>query len=78
MQNLSLAAAAAARAGATVVVEALNSYDTPRAAIVSSRRALALIGAVRAAGAAQHRLPGRPVSPEPDGRGPDRYAGPLR
>ena len=27
-------------------------YDTPRAAIVSSRRALALIGAVRAAGAA--------------------------
>lgn len=52
VQNLSLAAAAAARAGATVVVEALNSYDTPRAAIVSSRRALALIGAVRAAGAA--------------------------
>ena len=46
------AAGAAARAGATVVVEALNSLDTPRAAIVSSRRALALIRAVRATGAA--------------------------
>ena len=51
-ENLSLAAGAAARAGATVVVEALNSLDTPRAAIVSSQRALALIRAVRATGAA--------------------------
>ena len=33
-----------------MVVEALNSYDTPRAAIVSSPRALAVIHAVRAAG----------------------------
>jgi hydroxypyruvate isomerase len=50
-ENLALAAAAAARAGATVVVESLNSYDSPRAAIVSSQRALALIEAVRAEGA---------------------------
>ena len=49
-ENLALAAAAAARAGATVVVESLNSYDSPRAAIVSSQRALAVIGAVRAGG----------------------------
>ena len=49
-ENLGAAAAAAARAGATVVVESLNSYDSPRAAIVSSQRALAVIGAVRAGG----------------------------
>jgi len=49
-ENLALAAGAARRAGATVVVEALNSYDSPRAAIVSSQRALALIYAVRAEG----------------------------
>jgi len=52
IENLALAAGAAARAGATVVVEALNSYDSPRAAIVSSQRALAVIGAVRDAGVA--------------------------
>ena len=51
-ENLALAASAAARAGATVVVEALNSYDSPRAAIVSSQRALAVIDAVRAGGVA--------------------------
>lgn len=51
-ENLTLAAAAAARAGATVVVEALNCYDTPRAVITSSERALAVIRAVRAAGVA--------------------------
>jgi Hydroxypyruvate isomerase len=39
---------AAAAAGATVVVEALNSYDSPRAALVSSRRALEVIDLVRA------------------------------
>jgi hydroxypyruvate isomerase len=48
--NLALAAAGAADAGATVVVESLNSYDSPRAAIVSSQRALAVIDAVRARG----------------------------
>jgi hydroxypyruvate isomerase len=51
-ENLALAASAAARVGATVVVEALNSYDSPRAAIVSSQSAVAAINAVRAAGAA--------------------------
>ena len=51
LENLALAAAAAARAGATIVVEPLNSYDTPRAAITSSGRAAEVIGAVRAAGA---------------------------
>jgi hydroxypyruvate isomerase len=49
-ENLALAAGAAGRAGATVVVEALNSYDSPRAAIVSSARALAVIHAARAEG----------------------------
>jgi len=51
VENLALATAAAARAGATVVVEPLNSRDTPRAAITSSRRAAEVIAAVRAAGA---------------------------
>lgn len=51
-ENLALAAGAAARAGATVVVEALNSYDSPRAPIVSSQSAMAVIDAVRAEGAA--------------------------
>jgi len=46
--QLALAARAAAAAGATVVVEALNSYDSPRAALVSSRRALEVINLVRA------------------------------
>jgi hydroxypyruvate isomerase len=52
IENLARAAAAAARAGATVVVESLNSHDTPRAAITSSERALAVIRAVRATGVA--------------------------
>src|SRR5215470_19878880 len=47
-ENLALAARAAAAAGATVVVEALNSYDSPRAALISSRRALEVINLVRA------------------------------
>jgi hydroxypyruvate isomerase len=47
-ENLALAARAAAGADATVVVEALNSYDSPRAALVSSRRALEVISLVRA------------------------------
>jgi hydroxypyruvate isomerase len=36
IENLTLAAQGAAAAGATVVVEALNSHDTPHAALVSS------------------------------------------
>jgi hydroxypyruvate isomerase len=43
LENLALAARAAAPGGATVVVEALNSYDTPRALLVSSQSALAVI-----------------------------------
>ena len=49
-ENLALAARAAASADATVVVEALNSYDSPRAALVSSQAALAVINGVRAEG----------------------------
>jgi hydroxypyruvate isomerase len=52
-ENLALATRAAAAAGATVVVESLNSHDSPRAALVTSRRALEVINLVRAqAGAA--------------------------
>jgi hydroxypyruvate isomerase len=50
IENLTLAARAAGRAGATVVVEALNSYDSPRAPLVSSEGALAVIREVRAQG----------------------------
>jgi hydroxypyruvate isomerase len=50
-ENLALAAGAAARAGATVVVEALNSYDSPRAPLVSSQSALEVVNRVRAYGA---------------------------
>jgi hydroxypyruvate isomerase len=49
-ENLTLAARAAAAADATVVVEALNSYDSPRAVLVSSRGALEVIRAARAHG----------------------------
>jgi hydroxypyruvate isomerase len=49
-ENLTLAARAAGRAGATVVVEAINSYDNPRAVLVSSQGALAVIREVRAHG----------------------------
>ena len=49
-ENLTLAARAAAAAGATVVVEALNSYDSPRAPLVSSASALEVIGEVRRQG----------------------------
>jgi len=47
-ENLVLAARAASAAGATVVVEALNSFDSPYAALVSSQRALEVINRVRA------------------------------
>jgi hydroxypyruvate isomerase len=50
-ENLALAAAAATGAGAAVVVEALNSFDHPRAVVVSSQRAFAVINRVRARGA---------------------------
>jgi hydroxypyruvate isomerase len=50
LENLALAARAASAAGATVVVEALNSYDSPRAPLVSSSGALAVIREVRTRG----------------------------
>jgi hydroxypyruvate isomerase len=50
IENLTLAARGAAAAGATVVVEALNSHDTPHAALVSSQSTLAVIGQVREQG----------------------------
>ncbi|MGH3186243.1 MAG: hydroxypyruvate isomerase family protein [Streptosporangiaceae bacterium] len=53
-ENLTLAARAAGRVGATVVVEAINSYDNPRAVLVSSRSALAVIRQVRARGGADN------------------------
>jgi hydroxypyruvate isomerase len=49
-ENLALAARAASRTGATVVVEALNSYDSPRYPLVSSKSAIAVINRVRAEG----------------------------
>jgi hydroxypyruvate isomerase len=50
LENLALAARAAAAADATVVVEALNSYDSPSAPLVSSSGALAVIREVRVQG----------------------------
>jgi hydroxypyruvate isomerase len=50
IENLTLAARSAAGAGATVVVEAINSYDTPSASVVSSAGALAVINQVREQG----------------------------
>jgi hydroxypyruvate isomerase len=47
-ENLALAARAAAHADATVVVEAVNSYDNPRAVVISSSGALAVINEARA------------------------------
>ncbi|PRX91720.1 hydroxypyruvate isomerase family protein [Allonocardiopsis opalescens] len=50
VDNLAIAARAAARIGATVVVEALNSYESPDYPIVSTEAALALIDRVRTEG----------------------------
>jgi hydroxypyruvate isomerase len=47
-ENLALAADAAAGAGATVVVEALNSVESPRYPLVSAKAAVAVIDRVRA------------------------------
>jgi hydroxypyruvate isomerase len=48
IESLTMAAAAATRIGATVLVEALNSSDTPRFPLVSSASAIALIDRVPA------------------------------
>ncbi|MCO1657708.1 hydroxypyruvate isomerase family protein [Pseudonocardia humida] len=47
VQNLVLAARAAARIGATVVIEALNSVENPHYPITTSRGALALVDQLR-------------------------------
>jgi hydroxypyruvate isomerase len=49
--NLMIAARAAAQAGATVVIEALNSRENPRYPVTSSQVAVDVIDAVRAEGA---------------------------
>ncbi|HEY9524891.1 MAG TPA: TIM barrel protein, partial [Thermopolyspora sp.] len=48
VQNLTLAAEAADRVGATVVIEALNSYESPKYPITSSLAAFELIDEVGA------------------------------
>jgi hydroxypyruvate isomerase len=48
VENLRLAAAAAASAGATVLIEAINSVDVPAFPIDSSAKAIAVIDAVGA------------------------------
>lgn len=51
LENLLLAAAAAERIGAFVVVEALNALESPRYPIISSASALGVVERARAAGA---------------------------
>lgn len=51
VENLLLAAKAAERAGATVVIEALNSFESPHYPITSSAHAFYLIDRVHTAGA---------------------------
>jgi hydroxypyruvate isomerase len=46
-ENLALTVKAAAGAGATVVIEALNSYESPRYPLVSSAAAVAVVDRVR-------------------------------
>jgi hydroxypyruvate isomerase len=48
--NLTLAARAAAGVGATVVIEALNGYESPRYPLLSAAAAVAVVDGVRAAG----------------------------
>ena len=50
VQNLVIAARAAARAGATVVIEALNAQENPRYPITSTQAAAEVIGKVRGEG----------------------------
>jgi hydroxypyruvate isomerase len=56
VENLALAAKAAERIDAVVVVEALNSYDAPRYPLTSTADALAVIERVSAAGATNVRF----------------------
>ena len=54
--NLALAAQAAGQAGATVVVEALNGYESPRYPLLSAAAVIAVVDRVRAAGASNIAL----------------------
>ena len=49
LENLTMAAEAAARAGASVLVEAINSVDVPAFPVDTSAKAIAVIGKVPAA-----------------------------
>jgi hydroxypyruvate isomerase len=49
LENLALTVKAAAGVGATVVIEALNSYENPHYPLVSSAAAVAVVDRVRAA-----------------------------
>jgi hydroxypyruvate isomerase len=49
LENLALTVKAAADVGATVVIEALNSYENPHYPLVSSAAAVAVVDRVRAA-----------------------------
>jgi hydroxypyruvate isomerase len=50
LENLALAARAAAKAGATVVIETLNSFDCPRYPLLTAADALRVIEQLRAGG----------------------------
>jgi hydroxypyruvate isomerase len=56
LENLAVAARAAERIGAVVVVEALNSYETPRYPLTSTAAVLEVIERVRAEGATNVRF----------------------
>lgn len=56
LENLTLAAEAADRVGATVVVEALNSYESPHYPVISSAMALRVVEEVRGRGRANIAL----------------------
>jgi hydroxypyruvate isomerase len=75
VENLVLAAHAAARTGATVVIEALNAFENPDYPLTScARRPRAHRPAAVLARRVERGLPGRPLPPGPDGRA-DRGAG---
>jgi hydroxypyruvate isomerase len=50
LENIALAARAAAKAGATIVVESLNSFESPRYPLVRAADALRIIERLRAGG----------------------------
>lgn len=77
--NLRLAAEAAGSVGASVLVEAINSVDTPGFPLDTSARAMAVIGAVDAPNVGFLAVPPGPalVPPGEDGGKRGRHAAPL-